>query len=153
MASAAGAVVAVGAAQLLFGSSPPTGWAAASPDGALTSPAPTSVVTTSPVVIPSPTTTTAPALREYALAVSELHGLPPDVQPGQQLELWVAWDREFSEGPQIQRLLKVATLARFVEPVTADGPRVAILSVPVKSVGDLMYGDLYGQISVTMSGG
>ncbi len=157
-ASVMGAVVAVGAAQLFFRPTPAPGWVASSAGqggrgvrGVHPSPSPTSIATTIPLATPTPTG--ALALREYALAISELHGLPPDVQPGQQLELWVAWDPEFSDGPQIQRLLKTVTLTRFVEPVTADGPRVVILSVPVNRVGDLMYGDRFGSLSVTLGTG
>ena len=154
VASVLGALVAVGAAQLFFRSPSAPGWVAGSTEQEMhPSPSPTSVATTIPLVTGTPTPTEAPALREYALAISELHGLPPDVQPGQQLELWVAWDPEFSEGPQIQRLLKTVTLTRFVEPVTADGPRVVILSVPEKRVGDLMYGDRFGSLSVTLGTG
>jgi hypothetical protein len=88
--------------------------------------------------------------QEYAIATHELRGLAPDAQPGTALELWVAWDPSYVKGPQVQRLLKRATLSRFIEPVTPSGPVVAVLAVPAGKVGDLMYGDLYGQLSVTV---
>jgi hypothetical protein len=152
-ASVVGAVVAFGAGQLFFGPPAGAGWADQvniEDSQVVLSPSPASTDLSVPMSIGTPTPSVSSPQREYALAISDLHGLPPDVQPGQQLEVWVAWDPEFSEGPQIQRLLKKVTLTRFVEPVTADGPRVAIISVPLQRVGDLMYGDRFGSLSVTL---
>ena len=105
---------------------------------------------------PSPTssnrdvTSISDGQQEYAIATHELRGLSPDTQPGTTLHLWVAWDPSFVKGPQVQRLLKNATLSRFIESVTPSGPTVAILAVPSAKVADLMYGDLYGRLSVSV---
>jgi hypothetical protein len=87
---------------------------------------------------------------EYAVSLHELRGLPPDAGLGTVLDLWVAWDAAYAEGPQIQRLVRSVTLSRLIEPVTPEGPVVAVLSVPERSVGKLMYGDLYGSLSATL---
>lgn len=150
VASAVGAIVAVGVAQIFFRQPTKVGWsdpaeAPAPFTHASASAIPTPITSGSPTP-PPPTGTT----REYAVDVSDLLGLPPDVQPGQVMEIWVAWDPAVTKGPQIQRLLKVVTLQRFVEPVTMDGPRVAVLSVPRERIGDLMYGDMFGSLTVTL---
>ena len=149
-ASAIGAMIAVGAAQIFFRQPTNSGWRESADAPApfvyvSTSAIPTPIASGSPTP-PAPTGTT----REYAVQVSDLLGLPPDVQPGQMMEIWVAWGPSVAKGPQIQRLMKVVTLERFVEPVTMDGPRVAVLSVPRERIGDLMYGDMFGSLTVTL---
>jgi hypothetical protein len=76
--------------------------------------------------------------------------LPLDIAPGTALDLWVSWDDAFTKGPQVQRLMKKASLARMIEPVTPEGPVVAVLSVPESSLGDLVYGDLFGSLAVAI---
>ena len=85
---------------------------------------------------------------EYAIGLHDLRGLPVDTSPGTPLELWVAWDDAYAEGPQVRRLAKGLTLVRFVEPTTSEGPMVVVLSVPQHSMRAVMYGDLYGSFSV-----
>ena len=139
----------MGAAQIFFRQPAKVAWQDPAEGSALTyaspSTTPTPTVSGSPIASPP-----KGATREYAVELSSLLGLPPDVQPGQVLEIWVAWDPAVAKGPQIQRLLKVVTLERFVEPVTMDGPRVAVLSVPRDRIGDLMYGDIFGSLTVTL---
>lgn len=153
-ASVVGAIVAIGAAQIAFGEPPKEQW---QPQGE----GPVPSATSSPPYVPTATPTAAvpspgatigrpPDLTEYAVAVTELQGLPPDVQPGQPFELWVAWDPAVSEGPQIRLLMKQVTIARFIEPTTFQGPVVAVLSVPRKRVADLMYGDRFGSFNVSI---
>lgn len=100
---------------------------------------------------PTPAVTTAPSSRrEYAVALSDLRGLPLDTAPGTPLELWVAWDEAYTDGPEIQKLVKSVTVARFLEPVTSEGPLVVVLSVPERSMRAVMYGDRFGSFSVTL---
>ena len=155
IASAVGALVAVGAAKVAF---PPDrseagSWNHGGVDAGSTlsygspTPMPSGVGTTPGVVAP-----VAPggARRQYAVGVHDLRGLPPDVMPGQKIDLWVAWDEFVSEGPQIQRLVKDVTLVRLIEPVTPDGPVVALLELPARWVADVMYGGRFGSFSVTL---
>ena len=151
VASAVGALVAFGAAQIFFRQPSRVGWQdPAEASAPFTYATPSTIPT--PVVSGPPSGTTPPegTTREYAVEVSDLLGLPPDIPPGKVMEIWVAWDPAVAKGPQIQRLLKTVTLERFVEPVTMDGPRVAVLSVPRERIGDLMYGDLFGSLAVTL---
>ena len=149
IASAVGALVAVGAAQIFFRQPAKVGWNESTEVSAPLSYVSPSVIPT-PIVSASPTAPPSGTMREYAVDVSDLLGLPPDVQSGQVLEIWVAWDPAVAKGPHIQRLLKVVTLEQFMEPVTMDGPRVAVLSVPRERIGDLMYGDMFGSLTVTL---
>jgi hypothetical protein len=88
--------------------------------------------------------------KSYAIPVPELAGLPSDAPPGTRLELWVAWDPPITKTPKIQRLLKDVTLEKIVPPVVPEAPATAILSLPDRAVPDLLYGDKYGSLSVTM---
>lgn len=88
--------------------------------------------------------------RAYALAVPELKGLPANASPGTRLELWVAWDPPITKEPRVQRLIKEAILDEIIPPVVPEAPATAIVSVPTKSVPDLLYGDRYGALSATI---
>lgn len=101
---------------------------------------------------PGYATDEAPSL-EYAVGLHDLRGLPLDTSPGTQLELWVAWDDAYAEGPQVQKLARSVTLSRFIEPATPEGPVVAVLLVPEKAMRAVMYGDLYGSFSVARPSG
>lgn len=105
-----------------------------------------------PVVTPTVAAEQIPGgvRRDYAVAMPELRGLPIDTPPGTSLELWVAWDDAYAEGPQIQKLVRSVTLVRFIEPATAQGPIVAVLSIPERSMRAVMYGDVYGSFSVAL---
>ena len=87
---------------------------------------------------------------DYAIAAAELSGLSPDAAPGTLLDLWVAWDPPITDKPQVQPLLRGVRLNRIVPPVTPEGPEVALLSVRPSQVSDLIWGDRYGSLSVTM---
>ena len=88
--------------------------------------------------------------RDYAIAVAELRGLPPDADVGTRLELWVTWDRPVTRKPRLQRLVPEATLVRIAPPVTPEGPAAAVLRVPTGRISDLLYADGYGALSVTV---
>lgn len=107
---------------------------------------------------PSPFATVSPGLGaaartdevDYAIAVTELSGLSPDAAPGTLLDLWVAWDPPITDEPHVQPLLRSVRLTRIVAPVTPEGPAVALLSIRPSQVSDIIYGDRYGALSVTM---
>ena len=88
-------------------------------------------------------------LVSYALAVNELHGLPPNAAPGTKLEVWVAWEPPVVKRPTIDRLLDEVVLEEISPPFLPDGPHVAMLLVERERVSDLLYGDRYGSLSVT----
>ena len=151
MVAAATGVVAMVAAKMVFPSTPP----------AIASPLPDQAEVLDQVVTPSPQqTVNASELvtprgprRDYAVGLHDLRGLPLDTPPGTSLELWVAWDDAYSERPQIQKLVRSVTLVRFIDPATPEGPTVAVLSVPERSMRAVMYGDVYGSFSVALPTG
>ena len=107
---------------------------------------------------PSPTLSVTPAAaesarRDYAVGLHEIRGLPPDSSPGTPLELWVAWDDTYTKRPQVQKLVRSVTLVRFIEPMTPEGPVVAVLSIPESAVRAVMYGDLYGSFAAALPTG
>ena len=103
---------------------------------------------------PRPMSSPAPleARRTYALGLHELSGLSPDTPAGTQLELWVTWEPPVSESVQVQRLLKDVVIERMVPPSLPEGPTTVILSVPVRGISDLLYGDRFGDLSAVTGG-
>lgn len=89
-------------------------------------------------------------LVSYAVAVSELHGLPPNVAPGTRLEIWVAWEPPITKQPDIRPLLDDVLLEEISPPLLPDGPHVASLLVGRGQISDLFYGDRYGSLSVVV---
>jgi hypothetical protein len=87
--------------------------------------------------------------REYAIALEELQGLPPDLPPGTPVELWVGWERP-SAAPKLQRLIPRAELVRVIPPLTPSGPTAVVFRVPVNRIPDLLWGDGYGSLSVVV---
>jgi hypothetical protein len=87
---------------------------------------------------------------EYAIAVAELDGLPPDVEPGTVYDLWVTWEPPLVEQPDVQPLLRDVVLERVIPPIVPEGPTVAVLGIPrtKTAVRALVYGDQYGKLSV-----
>lgn len=115
-------------------------------------------VTARAAAIATPLPETATAQREvrpgnlvsYAVAVSELHGLPPHVAPGTRLEIWVAWEPPVTRQPDIRPLLDDVLLEEISPPLLPDGPHVASLLVRRGQISDLFYGDRYGSLSVVV---
>ena len=144
-------VVAAAAAKMVFPSSPRV-LTAAGPDetdpALLVGPA-----TPSPSPHDSITPATAGPRRDYAVGLHEIRGLPPDTARGTSLELWVAWDDAYTKRPQVQRLVRSVNLVRFIEPVTREGPVMAVLSVPESAIRAVMYGDLYGSFAAAIPTG
>lgn len=87
-------------------------------------------------------------LVSYAVAVNELHGLPPQAAPGTLLDVWVAWEPPVTKQPRIAPLLSGVILEEIAPPMLPDGPYAALLLVPRNEVSDLLYGDRYGSLSV-----
>jgi hypothetical protein len=118
-------------------------------------PTPTSLLTPSPPAVatalatPSPSSVDAERF-EYAIAVAELDGLPPDVEPGTVYDLWVTWEPPLVEQPDVQPLLRDVVLERVIPPIVPEGPTVAVLGIPrtKTAVRALVYGDQYGKLSV-----
>jgi hypothetical protein len=88
------------------------------------------------------------SMRTYSVPLPELSGLPSDLQPGTAIELWVAWEKPFTRGPRVQRLMKNVVLERVAPPATPDGVPVAVLSVPRARLPDLIFADEWASISV-----
>ncbi|MDP9068866.1 MAG: hypothetical protein M3N53_11060 [Actinomycetota bacterium] len=92
-------------------------------------------------------------LVSYAVPATELDGLQLGLAPGSTVDIWVAWEPPITNAPEIHQLITGATVEKIVPPVLPDGPHVALLLVKPEQVTDLLYGDRYGALSVTMPGG
>lgn len=92
----------------------------------------------------------ASGLRTYAMPFTELAGLAPETAPGTMLELWVAWDPPVTEEPRVQRLLRNVLMQQILPAPTPELPSVVLIAVRPRDTADLIYGDRYGSLSVTM---
>jgi hypothetical protein len=104
---------------------------------------------------PSPgvTAETAPAdatRRSYAIGLQDLDGLPPDASSGTPLELWVTWEPPVTDEPRLQKLIGDVLLERTIPGAVPEAPVSILLSVPADRVGDLMYADTFGKLSVAL---
>jgi hypothetical protein len=88
--------------------------------------------------------------RSYAISLPELDGLPRDAAPGTRLELWVTWEPPITKAPRIQRLLRDVRLERILAAPVPEAPPTAILSVRVRGLPELLYGDKFGALSVAV---
>ncbi len=91
-----------------------------------------------------------PHRRTYALPLVELTGLSATSEPGSVFELWVAWDPSITEGPHVERLLERVRLESIISPPVPEGPYMVLISVKRNQVGDLIWGDTFGQLSAVM---
>ena len=89
-------------------------------------------------------------LRAYALPLVELQGLPPDVSPGTQVELWVAWDPPVTEKARVQKLFGGAQVGRVIPPTVAEAPTTVELLVPVTEFPELLFADRHGALSAAV---
>jgi hypothetical protein len=112
--------------------------------------APTSQAGTPPTPSDGPVRSIAPGTREYALALDELRGFPPDLPPGATVELWVSWERPSSPTPKLQRLIPNAVFVRTIAPVIPGGPTSVVLRVPLRRMPDLLWADGFGTLSVAV---
>ena len=87
----------------------------------------------------------------YAVSLVELPGLPPDAGSGTTFDIWVTWEPPITKGPRVQLLLRDAVLERIAEPLTREGPFVAVIAVADRHLSDLIYGDRYGDLSAAVS--
>ena len=86
----------------------------------------------------------------YAIALPDIAGLSPDAAPGSYLQLWVTWDPPITKRPRLQKLIDRVVLEEIVPPVTAQGPRVAMLSVARGHLDELLWADRYGSLSAAI---
>jgi hypothetical protein len=136
-----------------------TGGASATPPGAPvdggigTTPA---ITPGAAVSLPSPEApedAAAPAAvdrRSYAIGLQDLSGLPPDAAPGAPLELWVTWEPPVTREPRLEKLIGDVVLERTIPGAVPEAPVTVLLSVPADRVGDLIYADGYGRLSVVV---
>ncbi|MDQ4125020.1 MAG: hypothetical protein M3134_05405 [Actinomycetota bacterium] len=90
--------------------------------------------------------------RSYAIGLQDLAGLPPDAAPGARLELWVTWEPPVTREPRLQKLIGDVVIERTIPGPVPEAPVTVLLSVPAARVGDLMYADGYGRLSVVVPG-
>jgi hypothetical protein len=119
-------------------------------------PSPSADVALSSPSVPSVTVVQASApadgtgtTRSYAIATSELAGLPPDAQPGARLDLWVTWSPPVVPEIRVQKLIPGIVLEKVAPPVTPSGSAAAVFLVPVKDMSDLLWADRFGELSVS----
>ncbi len=93
---------------------------------------------------------TAGEARGYWVSVAEVDGLPESAPPGTRMELWVAWEPPVTARPRVDRLVREVTLERIAPPVTPQGPAAALLSLPAARIGDVLYADRWGALSVAI---
>jgi hypothetical protein len=88
-------------------------------------------------------------LASYAFLLPELEGLPPDVEPGTAVEIWVTWEPPVTKKVQVQQLVPRATVDELI-PSIEPGPPTVMLSLERRHIPDLMYGDRYGALSTVI---
>ncbi|MGH2808186.1 MAG: hypothetical protein ACRDKT_13035 [Actinomycetota bacterium] len=118
------------------------------------------VIAASPTATPVPVATLSvtseprQARFEYSIALAELDGMSPDVEPGTAFDLWVTYEPPLVEKPDVYPLLRDVALVRVILPVVPEGPTVVVLSIPrVKNaVRAMILGDQYGRLSVVADG-
>jgi len=101
------------------------------------------------IIEPSAPTVNGEPTRAYAIATSDLAGLPPDPQPGARLDIWVTWSPPVVSEVRIQKLIPGLVLEKVAPPVTPSGSAAAVFLVPVKNMSDLLWADRFGELSVT----
>ncbi len=97
-----------------------------------------------------PAAATAEARRGYAIGLHDLAGFPPDAAPGEPLELWVTWEPPLTREPRLHRLIGEVLLERTIPGPVPEAPVTVLLSVPADRVGDLIYADTFGKLSVVL---
>lgn len=88
-------------------------------------------------------------LSSYAFLLPELEGLPPDVEPGTAIEIWVTWEPPVTKKLQVQQLVPRARVDELI-PSIEPGPPTVMLSLERRHIPDLMYGDRYGALSTVI---
>lgn len=86
----------------------------------------------------------------YAVALPALRGLPPEVPPGTTVKVWAAWEPPITKQPRIQVLIERAVVQAIIPATDPSAPPTVLLWVPAARIPDLLYGDRYGALSVTL---
>lgn len=89
-------------------------------------------------------------LVSYAIPITEMQGLPPDIAPGTMIDLWVMWQPPVTKRPKVDRLLQGVLLEKIVPPLLPDGPYAAVLMVSPDDFGTLVWGDRLGALSAAV---
>lgn len=114
---------------------------------------------TSPGPLASPAAAAAPAevadtapagRRSYAVRLHDLAGFPPDTAPGARVELWVTWEPPITDELRLQKLIGDVVVERTIPGPVPEAPVTILLSVPADRVGDLIYADTFGKLSVAL---
>lgn len=101
------------------------------------------------VPVAAPPTAAVQESRSYAIALTELNGLPPDVAPGTPVELWATWDSE--EGmPGFQKILNRAVVERVAPAIVEGSSPVVLLQVAKRELRDLLWADRYGSLGAVL---
>ncbi len=116
-----------------------------SPEAASGPPKP-QVVTASP----SPQVPAPPGASDranYYLSAPEVDGLPTEIAPWTQIELWVAWDPPITDEPSLNKLVTDAYIEAVLAPIAPESPYTLKLSIRRRDISDLLYADRYGSLS------
>jgi hypothetical protein len=92
------------------------------------------------------------ARSSYALLESDVTGLPPDAQPGTQMQLWVSWAPPVTKARRLQLLLRDVVLEKIIPGITPEAPATILLSLRAKDVPDMLWADRYGELSIVVTG-
>jgi hypothetical protein len=87
-------------------------------------------------------------LRSYSVSATEVAGLSLDSRPGSRLDLWVAWEPPITKEPRVQRLVEGVVLEKIVPPTVPEAPPTAVLLIAPRFVDEIIYGDIWGRLSV-----
>ncbi|MBA3290678.1 MAG: hypothetical protein H0U17_04195 [Actinobacteria bacterium] len=88
-------------------------------------------------------------LAGYAILLSELEGLPPDVAPGTEIEIWATWEPPVTKKLKVQQLIPLASVEKII-PSIEPGPPTVMLSLERRAIPDLIYGERFGALSVVL---
>lgn len=123
---------------------PPTSAASFAPS------APAPIPATASLPVSTPPAAVTPSLRTYAIAMSELSGLPPDVAPGTTVEIWATWDS--GQGmPGFQKVVDSALVERIAPPFLEGASPVVLLQMGSKrEFRDLVWAHRYGTLAAVL---
>lgn len=99
-----------------------------------------------PTSVPSPSPETGRTY-SYAIDLLSLAGIPPDLEPGSPVELWVTWSSG-QRASQPEKWVTGATFQRIVPAVTPAGPDVAILEIPADARRKMVWADTFGLLTL-----
>lgn len=91
-----------------------------------------------------------PKMRKYALGLHELKGLPANVTPGTEFELWAAIEPPDGEAHYTGKIAPRVVVTDVIAPITPDGPVSVIIAVPLKHMSKLVFAHRWGTFSVAL---